>query len=97
MLSIYRTPLVVVGRRSAQLQQQRIYHFSKSTSKSVRTDAPLLAESSFSKLGNWPKEHPFLFQLGIATAKTSGADLIVQVRSWEWYCKCLQLRKVRGA
>jgi len=66
---------VAGGRRSAQLQQQRIFHTSHANLKS----APPLAEpSSFSKLANWPKEHPFLFQLGIATTKTSGADLIVQ-------------------
>jgi len=31
-----------------------------------------------SKISNFPKENPFIFQLGIATAKTSAADLIVQ-------------------
>jgi hypothetical protein len=28
---------------------------------------------------NFPKEHPFVFQLGIATGKTSAADLMAQV------------------
>ena len=28
---------------------------------------------------SFPKEHPFVFQLGVATVKTSGADLMVQM------------------
>lgn len=75
MLSTCRTSLLAGGRRSAQLQQQRIFHSSHANLKSA---SPLAEPSAFSKLANWPKEHPFLFQLGIATTKTSGADLIVQ-------------------
>jgi hypothetical protein len=35
-----------------------------------------------SQISSFPKNNPFLFQLGIATLKTSAADLIVQVSSF---------------
>lgn len=45
---------------------------TKSTGTKTKTEAS-------GKLSSFPKEHPFLFQLGVATTKTSAADLVCQV------------------
>jgi len=83
---------MVAGRRAALSHQHRIFHSSKAGMKS----APSVAEpvSFSSRLASWPKENPFLFQLGIATAKTSGADLIVQVsgNTADSYCSNVSLK-----
>jgi hypothetical protein len=50
---------------------QRTFHKSVRLLKSAKPDEPL--KESFAK------RNPFLFQLGVATGKTAGADLIVQV------------------
>jgi len=53
-----------------QPRQSRIsFHSSRPSSSS---------SSSGGSFSNWTKENPFLFQLGVATAKTSAADLMVQ-------------------
>jgi hypothetical protein len=57
-----------------QQRQSRIFFHS---SKSKKCAAAESAASS-SGIGNFAKENPFLFQLVIATTKTSGADLMVQ-------------------
>ena len=41
--------------------------------------ASVTETSMFSKAMSFPKDHPFAFQLFVATAKTSAADLVVQV------------------
>ena len=54
--------------------------FSKSFVKPQNTSATRFSSTSTgSTLANIPKTHPFAFQLFIATAKTSAADIVVQV------------------
>ena len=43
------------------------------------TTAESKVVSSGGGIRDIPKDYPFLFQLGVATAKTSAADLVCQV------------------
>lgn len=51
---------------------------SEATGESMKKNASKVKESSGGVM-SIAKEHPFLFQLGVATVKTSGADLMAQV------------------
>jgi len=70
--------MVVVAPRCSARQitkpSNRIFFHSSRKQCAVVTDSA----GSSSTSGSWAKDNPFLFQLGIATAKTSGADLMVQ-------------------
>lgn len=48
------------------------------TTKQVNVPPLTQQPSSLSKFMSFPKDHPFAFQLFIATVKTSAADLVVQ-------------------
>eukprot|EP00560_Eucampia_antarctica_P000432 CAMPEP_0197831348 /NCGR_PEP_ID=MMETSP1437-20131217/9487_1 /TAXON_ID=49252 ORGANISM="Eucampia antarctica, Strain CCMP1452" /NCGR_SAMPLE_ID=MMETSP1437 /ASSEMBLY_ACC=CAM_ASM_001096 /LENGTH=244 /DNA_ID=CAMNT_0043434223 /DNA_START=195 /DNA_END=929 /DNA_ORIENTATION=+ len=69
----------VVARHSQTrltLASRRIFHSTKQMSKNKDASS---SSSSSGGVMNFPKDHPFAFQLGIATTKTSGADLLAQV------------------
>ena len=84
MFSVYRSSVCSI----ASTATRRVYH---STSKSVKssveaaTKAPIkeaateaTAEKSAGGFMSIAKDHPFAFQLGVATVKTSAADLVCQ-------------------
>ena len=52
--------------------------------EAVATTSAVSPKSGF---GTWIKENPFVFQLGVGTAKTSAADIVAQVvaerKSWD--------------
>ena len=48
---------------------RRVFHSTKLSNQSSEATSAM----------SFPKKHPFIFQLGIATVKTSGADLMAQV------------------
>jgi hypothetical protein len=88
MLSIYRTSVYSLASTAGR----RVYHSTvKSLKSSVdRPKAAAEAAKSTTKAaaetatkgssgGSFVKENPFLFQLGVATTKTSAADLVAQV------------------
>jgi hypothetical protein len=88
MLSMYRTSVYSVASSASR----RVYH---STVNSLKTSVdgpaaetvtkvasktpPQEAAKSSGALITFMKENPFMFQLGVATVKTSAADLLAQV------------------
>ncbi|KAG7356135.1 Mpv17 / PMP22 family protein [Nitzschia inconspicua] len=82
MFSVYRTSVCSI----ASTASRRVYHNSLRNLK-ASVDRP--AESAAAKVASetvtkeasssWAKENPFLFQLGVATVKTSAADLVAQM------------------
>ncbi|CAB9529475.1 Mpv17 / PMP22 family [Seminavis robusta] len=90
MMSMYRSSSLLLATAS-----RRVYH---STAKSLKasvdttttTKAKVVTEAAVEKtsggIASFPKEHPFAFQLMVATGKTSAADLVCQVvaerKSW---------------
>lgn len=67
---------------------RRVYHSSMRSTKSSPTaesaaksvvDTASKEVSSSASSSSWAKENPFLFQLGVATVKTSAADLVAQM------------------
>lgn len=80
MFSVYRTSVCSI----ASTASRRVYHSSVRTLKSSPTAdsaAKAAAEASAKEASSasWAKENPFLFQLGVATVKTSAADLVAQM------------------
>jgi electron transfer flavoprotein alpha/beta subunit len=85
MFSAYRTSVYAI----ASTASRRVYHNSARTLK-ASVDRPATVESAATKVASetiknkassssWAKENPFLFQLGVATVKTSAADLVAQM------------------
>jgi hypothetical protein len=84
MFSAYRTSVYSI----ASTASRRVYH---KTARSLKAsvDRSATVESSSTKVASetvkneasssWAKENPFLFQLGVATVKTSAADLVAQM------------------
>jgi hypothetical protein len=73
MLSAYRSKVMALSRSSMN-------NFPKSLTKPQGTTTRLSSsKGSTSGLSSFPKDHPFAFQLIVATGKTSAADLVVQV------------------
>jgi len=80
MLSLYRSSAssmvsATIARRAQTnltLCSRRVFHATKQKSNSKNS-------GSTGSIMSFPKDHPFAFQLGIATAKTSAADLMAQV------------------
>lgn len=58
---------------------QRVFHASKTVSKSSNsaTATTTIAKKS-GGISSFPKDHPFAFQMIVATLKTSGADIVCQ-------------------
>lgn len=52
---------------------------AKEATNTVKASTTTGASTSSGGIMSLPKDHPFLFQLGVATAKTSAADLLCQV------------------
>jgi len=86
MIGLYR------GFAAPAIQSQARRAFSKSpkslkasvdvatkSSTKAASKAPVMESSSFSNVLSFPKDHPFAFQLIIATGKTAAADLMVQM------------------
>lgn len=62
------------------LSRSSMNNFPKSLTKPQGTTTRLSSsKGSTSGLSSFPKDHPFAFQLIVATGKTSAADLVVQV------------------
>ena len=76
MLGLSRTALVSTSRnkKHALVFSRRV--LSSSTKVAKVTHAPATLSQ---KITSFPKENPFLFQLLIATGKTSAADIMVQL------------------
>lgn len=53
--------------------------FSQTTKRFYQSSKPKLSSSSSNSIASFPKNNPFTFQLIVATAKTSGADIVAQV------------------
>jgi hypothetical protein len=98
MFAIYRTSASSLVSSASR----RVYHstakslkasvdssVSKAEKVSENVVKPAAEAAAEAKGGimNFPKEHPFLFQLGVATGKTSAADIMCQVvaerKSWD--------------
>jgi len=95
MISAYRSPLLSVvstsGRRAYNGSKRRAYNGSVKSLKSAvsrstieNSTTRVAAESAAKKasssgMGSIVKNHPFKFQLGVATVKTSAADLMAQL------------------
>ena len=87
MFSAYRTSVYSITSTASR----RVYHNSVRTLKaSVERPAATGSTASATKVASetikkeassssWAKENPFLFQLGVATVKTSAADLVAQM------------------
>jgi hypothetical protein len=89
MISMYRTSVCSIASSTSR----RVYHSTvksfkssanatseastSSAKKAAAAEAP--AEKSSGGIMSIAKDHPFYFQLGVATVKTSAADLLVQV------------------
>lgn len=82
MLGLYRTSatsMVAAAARRANASpaiRTRVYHSTRQNAKSASEDASNAVSSG--GIMSFPKDHPFTFQLIVATAKTSGADLVCQ-------------------
>lgn len=63
---------------SARRHTQRVFHSTGKGSKSAEVSATTAAPSSSGGIMSFPKEHPFVFQLIVATGKTSAADIVCQ-------------------
>jgi len=62
---------------SPPVVRSRVYHSTRRNAKSTTEEASSTVSASGGVM-NFPKDHPFTFQLIVATAKTSGADLVCQ-------------------
>jgi hypothetical protein len=77
MYAAYRSSVFSI----ASTASRRVYHSSirslkASANGAKKTPPPAAAETA---KGSFAKENPFVFQLGVATAKTSAADLVAQI------------------
>lgn len=81
MICFYRTlgtaPLTARSRAFSQAAKN-VKTGMDAASKQVHAK-PVAQPSTVSKVMSFPKDHPFAFQLIIATVKTSAADLVVQM------------------
>jgi len=83
MLSLYRTQASsLIQSRTAFVSNSisgRVFHTSKSQLKSTEQKTTNTAKKvSKNAFLSFPKEHPFAFQMIVATIKTSAADLLCQ-------------------
>ena len=72
-----RTILHNVRSKSTSTVESKASVSTSSSSSSAKK--AVVEEAGKGGVMNFPKDHPFLFQLGVATAKTSAADLVCQV------------------
>jgi hypothetical protein len=73
-LSLYNTKLLSLTRSSLQQTTKRLYSQNPKP-KQFSTSST----SSSNPITSFPKDHPFAFQLLVATGKTAAADIVVQV------------------
>ena len=82
MYSVYRSSVLSI----ASTASRRVYHNSiRSLKASVKPPSAANTEKAAAETAkkaessSFAKENPFVFQLGVATAKTSAADLVAQI------------------
>lgn len=82
MYSVYRSSVFSIAATASR----RVYHSSiRSLKASVKPPSAATAEKATAETAkkaestSFAKENPFVFQLGVATCKTSAADLLAQV------------------
>jgi len=63
---------------AARCNIQRVFNSTGKATNSAEASATAVASSSSGGIMSFPKEHPFLFQLIVATGKTSAADIVCQ-------------------
>ena len=74
-MSLYKTKVLSLAKSALQqTTTKRIFYQSTTKSKSFSTTS-----SSSNSITSFPKNHPFAFNLIVATGKTSAADLMAQV------------------
>ena len=84
---MYRTSVcslaATAGRRTFQTTVRSLKSTAADPSTAGKSAVKVSAEATVEKASGgilaFPKNHPFAFQLGIATAKTSAADIMAQV------------------
>jgi hypothetical protein len=76
MLAIHRLPRSPLLSSMHLSISRRIIHNTKLTTKSSSSSASVSKSSS--GIMAFPKEHPFAFQMIVATLKTSAADIVCQ-------------------
>jgi hypothetical protein len=86
MIGLYRAcqapSAVQAGRRALHKSTQLLKAASdaaKAAPKPPQVPKPPVESTTMSKVVSFPKDHPFAFQLMVATTKTAVADLMVQV------------------
>jgi hypothetical protein len=86
MIGLYRAcaapSATQVGRRALHKSTQLFKaatDAAKAAPKPPQVPKPPVESSSMTKVLSFPKDHPFAFQLMVATTKTSVADLLVQL------------------
>jgi len=82
MFSAYRTSAYTI----AMTASRRVYHNSLQSLKAsvdrtaaTESAAKVASDTVKKESSSWAKDNAFLFQLGIATVKTSAADLVAQM------------------
>jgi hypothetical protein len=86
MHSVYRSSVFSI----ASTASRRVYHSSvrslkasvngpKKTPSPATTEKAAAETTKAAEASSFAKENPFVFQLGIATCKTSAADLLAQM------------------
>jgi hypothetical protein len=75
-LSLYNTKLLSLTRSSLQQTTKRLY---SQNPKPKQFSTSSSSASNSNPITSFPKDHPFAFQLLVATGKTSAADIVVQV------------------
>ena len=82
MYSVYRSSVFSI----ASTASRRVYHSSirslKASVNGPKKTPPAASKkvaSEVTESTSFAKENPFVFQLGVATAKTSAADLVAQI------------------
>lgn len=77
MLTLYRSTSTTM-HNAARCNIQRVFNSTGKATNSAEASATAVASSSSGGIMSFPKEHPFLFQLIVATGKTSAADIVCQ-------------------
>eukprot|EP00542_Grammatophora_oceanica_P018153 CAMPEP_0194048552 /NCGR_PEP_ID=MMETSP0009_2-20130614/27656_1 /TAXON_ID=210454 /ORGANISM="Grammatophora oceanica, Strain CCMP 410" /LENGTH=330 /DNA_ID=CAMNT_0038694459 /DNA_START=48 /DNA_END=1040 /DNA_ORIENTATION=+ len=67
------------GGAKAKAAKKEVVDKAKKAAKKLEAALPTPTSSSNNSILSFPKDHPFAFQLMIATVKTAAADLLVQV------------------
>ena len=77
MYSVYQKSVCSIAFSASRRVYQNSIRSFKSTVKTPSNTEKAAAATKTK--GSFAKENPFVFQLGVATAKTSAADLVAQI------------------